>query len=354
MTMPQDRALRIATYNVEWFTELFDDAGGFLNDNSPSVRHQTSKAQQFAAIGAVVQALDADALLIVEGPDHSETRSAPAALENFARHFDLRARRALVGFPSHTRQEIALLYDPDLMTAQHAPMGQADSAAAAPRFDFAYSYDLDGDADVENIGFSKPPLEAVLTLANGQTLRLIGVHTKSKAPRHTRGPAEFVAQSIQNRRKQLAECFWIRGRVDEVLAQNTPLIVLGDFNDGPGLDEYEQMFGYSSVEVVMGQTAPDRPQLFDPHAHKSARLGDKMPVTSRFYLPDEAGYFEALLDFIMVSPDLAAAAPKWRIWHPLHAPEITARPDLVAALLAASDHFPVSIDINLPLPRARA
>lgn len=349
------RPLRIATYNVEWFTKLFDDAGGFLNDSTPSTRYGITRAQQFDAIGAVLMTLDADALLIVEGPDHSNTRSATLALENFAQKFGLRARHALVGFPSHTRQEIALLYDPDVITAQHAPMGAPDKTSAAPRFDFAYAYDLNGDGIAENIGFSKPPLEVALTLAgSGEMLRLIGVHTKSKAPRNTKGRDEFVAQSIQNRRKQLAECFWIRGRIDEILALNVPLIVLGDLNDGPGLDEYEQLFGYSSVEVVMGLNDPSKLPLFDPHARKSMPWGAQMPVTSRFYLPEKKGYFEALLDFVMVSADIAATSPQWRIWHPLHDPAVTAQPELVAALLAASDHFPVSIDINLPLSRPDA
>jgi endonuclease/exonuclease/phosphatase family metal-dependent hydrolase len=344
------RRLRLATYNVEWFTELFDEDGAFLNDNLLSVRHDISKERQFAAIGAVLAALDADAVMIIEGPDQSDTRSAALALENFAAHFKLRACRALVGFTSNTRQEIVLIYDPEVMSVRHDPMGDADKSSAAPRFDFEYLYDLNGDGVAENIGFSKPPLEVLAQVHGGPDLRFIGVHTKSKAPRNTRSKAEFVAQSIQNRRKQLAECFWLRGRVAQILAQDMPLIVLGDFNDGPGLDEYERQFGYSSVEVVMGAAIPDQPQLFDPHAAKTtAPWGNTAPTTSRFYLPDLKDYFEALLDFIMVSPSIAEAAPTWRIWHPLHDAGIAANPALVAALLTASDHFPVSIDINLPL-----
>ncbi len=343
------KTLRIATYNVEWFTELFDDSGNILNDNSASARFGVSKAQQTAAIGAVLQHLDADAIMVIEAPDQSDKRSATLALENFAAHFGLRARHALVGFPSQSAQEIALLYDPDVFTAQHDPMGKAAAAAAAPRFDFPYSYDLNGDGAPENIGFSKPPLEVLLTHATGWQARMIGVHTKSKAAHDTKSRAEFLRLSAQNRRKQLAECFWLRGRVDAVLAQETPLIVLGDFNDGPGLDEYEQQFGYSSVEVVMGAQHPGRPQLFDPHAAASAKIwAGKSPVTSRFYLPEKKGYFEALLDFIMVSPDIARMAPRWRIWHPLHDTAIAANSGLAAALLAASDHFPVSLDVNLP------
>lgn len=343
------RPLRLATYNVAWFTELFDDDGNFANDHSESVRFNVTKSEQFAAIGAVMRHLNADAILVIEGPDQSDQRSAVRALEKFAKHFGLRASKALIGFTSHTRQEIVLMYDPSVITAAHDPMGTADKNSSAPRFDFDFSYDLDQDGVVENIGFSKPPLEVLLNVAGAGSLRLIGVHAKSKSPRNTRSRAEFVAQSIQNRRKQLAECFWLRGRVDEVLALKCPLIVLGDFNDGPGLDEYERLFGHSSVEVVMGAASPGSFQLFDPNAATVASTSHRpAPVTSRFYLPEKKGYFEALLDFIMVSESLAKLSPQLRIWHPLHDPAIIADPGLAQALLMASDHFPVTIDVNLP------
>jgi hypothetical protein len=346
--------LRLASYNVEWFTELFADDGAFLNDGSDSRRYGVTKMQQFAAIGSVLQALDADGVMIIEAPDHSESRSAIVALEGFAAHFGLRARRAVSGFASQTRQEILWLYDPDVMSASHAPMGLPDPSSAAPRFDFDYRYDLDGDGIVESIAFSKPPLEVLTQIQNGPTLRLMGVHAKSKAPRNTHGPAEFIAKSIENRRTQLAECLWLRGRINAVLAEGTPLIVLGDLNDGPGLDEYEQVFGHSSVEVVMGSANPQLVPLFDPHAAKTqSPWPDTPPVSARFYLP-KTGYFETLLDFIMVCPRIAALQPKWYIWHPLHAPAALANPALASALLLASDHFPVTIDINLPWPDALA
>ncbi|MEL7126638.1 MAG: endonuclease, partial [Pseudomonadota bacterium] len=50
---------------------------------------------------------------------------------------------------------------------------------------------------------------------------------------------------------------------------------------------------------------------------------------------------------IMVSQDLAARAPRWRIWHPLDDPECWRQPHLRDALVAASDHFPVSLDIDI-------
>ena len=47
----------------------------------------------------------------------------------------------------------------------------------------------------------------------------------------------------------------------------------------------------------------------------------------------------------MVSPDLAARNPDWRVWHPFNDPGVMAVPELREALLQASDHFPVTIDL---------
>ena len=71
--------------------------------------------------------------------------------------------------------------------------------------------------------------------------------------------------SIANRRKQLAQALWIRGRVDQVLDIGAEVIVLGDLNDGPGLDVYEEFFARSSVEIIMGQSQGPEKQLFVPN-----------------------------------------------------------------------------------------
>jgi hypothetical protein len=333
--------LRLATYNVEWFDALFDDHGKLHDDAGPSARHGISRARQTAALGRVFAALEADAVLVVEAPDGSRRRDSAKALEGFAARFGLRCRRALTGFLNHTQQEIALLYDPDALSARHLPL-----EAGAPRFDGRFAYDLDTDAAPERVSFSKPPLEAELLTAAGRRLRLIGVHVKSKAPHGATTPEQVMRLSIANRRKQLAQCVWLRRRVEAQLEAGDDLVVLGDFNDGPGLDEYEKLFGRSGVEIVLGEPGPRG--LHDPHARTalSRRVG-AMPATARFYLKAEARYLQALLDFIMVSPGLRAAARGWRIWHPFDDAECFADPDLREALLAGSDHFPVTLDLDL-------
>jgi endonuclease/exonuclease/phosphatase family metal-dependent hydrolase len=349
---PPPRPLRLASYNVEWFNALFDDAGHLLADGERSARYKISRAEQLTALGIVFTALDADGVMIIEAPDTGSRRQTVPALEAFARTYDLRCRRAIRGFISETEQEIAFLYDPDRLEARHDPLGPspaAESHGLVPRFDGVFHHDLNVDARPEKIRFSKPPLElAVTDRATGQALRLIGVHAKSKAPHGARTPAEVIRFGIENRRKQLAQCLWLRARVEAHLDARDSLIVMGDFNDGPGLDEYEKLFGHSGVELVLGaDAAPDR-QMIEPHAQMvlGRRVG-MTPTTARFYHKEQKRYFGALLDFIMLSPDLAQFAPKWRIWHPLDDPNCWRIPELREALLTASDHFPVTLDLAL-------
>jgi len=333
--------MRLVTYNVEWFNRLFHDDGSLINDGSWSSRWDVTKERQTAALGQVFQALDADAVMIIEAPDDSPRRTTKKALETFAETFGLRANTALIGFPNHTQQEIALLYDETALTAKHAP-GETEKA---PRFDTEFRMDVDIDANPDPIVWSKPPLEVDLTTKTGANLHLIGVHAKSKAPHGASNDAEAMQISIANRRKQLAQCIWLRRRVEDKLAEDASLIVMGDFNDGPGLDEYEKLFGRSGVEIVLGEGQGT--QLFDPHARMALgrRIGAQ-PVTARFKRKGKP-YLQALLDYVMVSPDIRAKRPNWQIWHPFDHPDCYENLRLREALVDASDHFPVAVDFDI-------
>ncbi len=340
--------MRIATYNVEWFDNLFDEEGHLINDGRWSGRRDITRNEQTAAVGRVFKTVDADAWIIIEAPDHGGQRDTVRALENFARRFHLRARKGLIGFPTDTQQEIALLYDPDKLAVRHDPIGdrhQKRGTVPSPRFDATYHLDFDKDGTSDHVTWSKPPLEISVTPVSGRPFRMIGVHAKSKAPHGARTQSEIMRLSVENRRKQLAQCIWLRARVDEHLAAHDPLIVLGDFNDGPGLDEYEKQFNRSGIEIVLGEA--DAIRLYDPHAHLalSSRIA-AAPSTARFRLPPDGRYLSALLDYIMVSPDIAATRPVWHIWHPFDDPGCYNQPALRDALLIASDHFPVSIDFT--------
>lgn len=334
--------MRIATYNVEWFSSLFDENDQLYLDDKPSRRYKTTRRMQSEALRRVFRRIDADVIIIIEAPNASMgqergEQDSCRALQNFACWAEIRAGRAIMGFANETQQEIALLFDPDVIDAAHTPR----ATDSAPRFDQSLAIDLDIDASLDEVQFSKPPMELELRRKGSDTaLHLIGAHLKSKAPHGARTPAEAQARAIANRRKQLAQAIWLRRRIDALIEANAHLIVAGDLNDGPGLDVYEQLFGQSSVEIVMGA------DLYDPNAQylKDPRRAGQ-PTTARFYDSKNRRYFQALLDYMMVSPALRPQASRWRIWHPFDDPECFNDKALGNALLAASDHFPVTLDV---------
>ncbi|WP_375691043.1 endonuclease/exonuclease/phosphatase family protein [Pseudooceanicola sp. LIPI14-2-Ac024] len=340
--------MRLATWNVEWFNGLFDDGDKLFMDDRWSARHDVTRSRQTEAIATVMTALDADGIMIIEAPDDNRRRSTVRALQGFAEAFSLRARQAVIGFANDTQQEIAFLFDPDVLRVEHDPQGDPTGkkgSVHAPRFDGVFRIDLDIDATEDLVRFSKPPLELSVT-AGDFAFRIIGAHLKSKAPHGAANRDEVMRLSISNRRKQLAQAIWLRARVAEHIDRGEALIVMGDLNDGPGLDEYEDLFGRSSLEIVMG--GEGEVPLTDPHARQA--LQGKLsatPTTARFYIQPEQRYLQALLDYILVSPEIAVRRPSWRIWHPFDDPVCWTRPELRAALIDASDHFPVSIDIEV-------
>ncbi|NAZ35908.1 endonuclease/exonuclease/phosphatase family protein [Rubellimicrobium sp. CFH 75288] len=330
--------LRLGTWNIQWFDHLFDRYGRPRRDAGRSGREGVSCGEQTEAIILVLRALDADGLIIEEAPDARRRRHGVPVLESFAREAGLRTRSVLMGFPSHSGQEIALLYDPDALEARHDPREEG-----APRFDGTFHAELDGARRA--VTWAKPPLEVALRLGDGTALRVIGVHAKSKNAYNARNPDHAEHLAVENRRKQLAQCLWLRARIEAHLTRAEPLVVMGDFNDGPGLDTFEARFGRSGVEIVLSEGKG--PRLVDPHAVAArGRHGAAAPATARFRAPDRR-WFSALLDFVMVSPDLLACEPRWRIWHPFDDEGCWRDLVLRRALLDASDHFPVTVDLRL-------
>jgi len=342
--------LRIATYNVEWFTNLFGRNDVLLDDGEWSSRYKITRHQQLGAIATVLKAVDADVVMVIEAPDTGGNRNSVRALQGFAEAFSLRQSHALSGFESHTRQEITLLYDPDIVAVRHAPEGiksDGQKLLHAPRFDGKFRIEPD-DGSAEIYSFSKPPLEVALVhKPSGKALRLIGVHAKSKAVHGEKDEKLALKIAISNRNKQLAQCAWIRQRVLDHLARKEPLIVLGDFNDGPTHESHAACFKQSGVEVVLGNEANPETHLKDPNARLWLDPMQGWALSSaRFYHSKLKWYVNTLLDYVMLSPDIARQG-RWRIYHPFDDPECFKDKPLQEALLTASDHFPVCVDLAL-------
>ncbi len=331
-------AIRLCSYNIEWFTKLFNA------DNSLKTGQEA--VARFNAIAAVLNKIDADLIGIVEAPNStaSGAQSVTSKLENFAVAHALRTTKAKSGYISCGKQEIAVLYDPTVLTVSHAPGGSATSKSN-PRFDKEFYCDTDDDRIKEVYKHYRPPLEVkVKVRASGREFRLIVAHTKSKGIFSSIDMIHLERESRRNRLKIFAECRWIRSRVDEWLDKGYEVVVMGDINDGPGMDEYEFRYGRSGVEVIMGN-------LFEPNRilrnlagqPKWGRFGWS-PSTVRFKDRITETNINVMIDHILVSSGLRTSGQTpHKIWNPYEYDQ--AKP-LKQAFLDASDHFPVTLNLS--------
>ena len=223
--------MRVMAYNIEWFGRHFEP------DNS--LKTDGTSQSKFRSVAHVIKTIDADIIGITEAPNTTTTtgeRDTVQALENFANQHGLRQTKALIGFPSRGQQEIALLFDPNMVKAEHDPGGKAGTVKN-PRFNEPFQADSDGDDIKELYTHYRPPLEAKITrLDGGKDFWVIVVHAKSKGIFSAMDRIHFERASERNRRRIFAECLSIRQRVDEWIDKQRDVIVMGDVNDGRCLD----------------------------------------------------------------------------------------------------------------------
>jgi endonuclease/exonuclease/phosphatase family metal-dependent hydrolase len=334
-------AFRICTYNIKDFDKLFTPSNALSNG---TLDGGVTKAQVRTAIKDVLTAVDADVVGIVEAPNTTVNGPADtvARLETFAANAGMRTSKALTGFVSAGKQELALLFDPAKVDVKHEP-GGAPASQSNPPFNGELRFDTDDDRVKEIYKFYRPPLEAKLTLKpSGREIHAVLAHPKSKGIFDAMDVVHWERENRRNRRKLVAECTWIRRRVDEWLAAGREVVVMGDMNDGPGMDFYERELGKSAVEIIMGS-------IWDANTILRHHGGE--PVWGDFgWAPASASFRDRLtgtwvnvqIDHILTSATVQPTGPGHRVWDPYNLAEAT---PLKETLWRASDHYPVSLDI---------
>ena len=326
--------IRVCAYNIEWFDRLFDG-----NDQPLESADAKKRA---AAICDVLSMVDADIVGVVEAPRTTKgSRSTVAALQNFSTTWKLPFDGVVTGFASAGNQELALWYDSSKLTISHDPGGKKKSKTNPP-FDKSFRRDTDEDRVEEIYKHDRPPLEARVSLKDGTEFHVLLVHAKSKGIFRAVDLVRLRHESDRNRRKLFAEAFSIRQRVDDWLAAERHFVVMGDVNDGPGMDFYEQRYGRSALEIILGD-------LFEPERILRTMCGRPRwgeygwrPSSARFRDRITEEYVNVLIDYVLVSPGFKAS--NHRIWNPYEDDRLRASRK---ALRAASDHFPVSVDVDL-------
>jgi endonuclease/exonuclease/phosphatase family metal-dependent hydrolase len=231
------------------------------------------------------------------------------------------------------------------------PFEQFDTSGMEVFGDF--TADADDGID-EHYGFERKPLYVEIIPTDGQSFRVLGLHLKSKAIFGAYEWSKWWQIADANRRKILAQASRLRLKfldphMTDAMTKDTPLIVCGDINDGPGLDASEKRLFGSGIERLMGKVwRPElclRNALFDSLSNKEKTdLEFEAVWTTRF--PDPIfnnTWHSEWIDHLLYtdSPD-GPWVGHAQVHH--HMPDGT---PIWQKYERASDHHPVSVTVTI-------
>jgi hypothetical protein len=309
----------ISAYNIRFMNDMFENN---------TIR--ASSINRANAIATVINRIDPHVLAI------SEAANDDLEHQYFINNF-LGGRYQVVSGASRGRQNLVFYI--------RAPF-QVESVDNVDNYYDPWNVDIDLDKVTERFHWERRPLEIVLRIgqaAGAQRVRFINVHTKSKGIFDIVDLARFELISLGNRKRLIAQALRLRQRLNDLLVEANPIptIVLGDMNDGPGLDAFERKLGKSFVETTMGD-------VFNPQnifRNALVHLPENDRWTADFSDPivtNPRGFNHRVwIDHILVSPDLVDAASTIRLVN--GSGFIDARDNNSRT---ASDHFAISCILN--------
>ncbi|MBO6517303.1 MAG: hypothetical protein JJ975_12200 [Bacteroidia bacterium] len=328
--------LKLALYNVQWMRDLFKRDG--------SLRTNAEDAKRSKRLAKVITTIGPDFLGIVEGPDtlSDGSKTASQQLERWIQVLGLNpAYKAVHGYPSHGQQELCAIYDSSKIQVEFSP-----TTSGSNQFNKPFLMDTSNRLIREQFVHYRPPLELTIKDLMGEELtRVIIAHTKSKGIFTAVDYARFEQISERDRVRLFAECMSIRARCDEHLNDGKNVVVMGDINDGAGMDFYESRFKKSALEILLGdvwqadkilRSVIDRPAW--------GKYGWK-PSTSRYKDRITEDTVNVLIDHILVSKGVKVDSAK--VWNPFEQKDDSVIQGLYKDLKYASDHYPVCADIEL-------
>lgn len=271
----------LMSFNLEHMRDLFSGSG---------VRPEQAERARRAA--ERIAAAKPHVLGLVEASDKPAHHEAFLALPPLAGL----GYRVVRGAQSRGRQ--------DLVFYCRAPF---EPVAVDDAFGFYedWTEDIDQDGILEVCTFERRPLEVVFEVqGTGARVRLVLVATKSKG---VFGVQDFFGhqhRALANRKRLLAQCSKLRTRADRLLAEDpgSAFVLLGDFNDDPGYDNYERMLGASGIERVMGSVYEPERILHNALWHHVRAGKEVWTTTYPDLIVENRAPHRAWLDHILVSP----------------------------------------------------
>lgn len=312
--MPQ---YTIMSYNIEYMKRLFRKN-----------KIEESEKPRVKKISRVIRRIDPHLLGIVEASSKSRHHElfikAPEGLSGSFQY--------VMGKENRGSQDLVIYYrDPFEVVAVDEESGFYDP----------WLEDIDDDGIQELCVFERKPLE-VLFRIKGTEIRfyVILISGKSKGVFTVNDLLAYQKRALSNRKKLLAQAKKIRSRLDQLMEreETMPVILMGDMNDEPGLDEYQKQVGASSIETLMGSVFEPEKILHNTLWYKTRTDQRKALWTTEF--PDQIvanlANHKVWIDHILVSPDMLQKESRLR--YVSESAEVGKKDEISKA---ASDHYPV-------------
>ncbi len=297
--------IKIASWNAEWMNYWFTpDAEApafraeFTQDNQVNNTQKTAKRA-----ADLIRAIEPDILALQEAPSRRE--ELDLFIDKYLSDDGSPFYQYFLG-DSGGAQKLALLYNTSSVDSAHL----GSLADIAMLLD-PWTVDIDGDGYLNDYQFTRVPL-VVNFVVSGYRLHVIAQHTKSNFVNNGKAmwnnPMQrqaFVVEALTARRRNSAECMRTRQYV-ETLLQNNPdslVIILGDLNDGPGLDYFESQFLTHNLTDILVGSSFDPESLFYP-AVKDVPQENRYTAVFDDFVPDEQKNKHMLLDHILLSPGM--------------------------------------------------
>lgn len=239
---------KVTTWNIEWLGNLLRD----IHDTGKSENHRKRLEHRLQGIYGTIREILPDVLCITEGPAGEE------AIDRFVSGLPgYVAVKRTAGDPYHQRgqQWIWFLVRDDLSSeASLLPIGvwRNYTETTSPQGEHKGKWAVHRWGRIDTTSHSHYRHPQVLLLTLGDTkVELIGGHFKSKLTmtgNYRSGDAEtrrkYIDATVENRIKLTTEAQNVRYYIDHRFRQErAPFIVLlGDFNDGPGKELFERQF----------------------------------------------------------------------------------------------------------------
>jgi hypothetical protein len=348
---PRSAQLLFASFNIEWLDKLFDseDHPAQFVEYRESVSSQGVKdpGSLSRRIARVIKQLDADLLVIIEGP-RNERR-----MKNWVTTFLENEYDVMGGDPASSGAAFHLQQVFLLVRRRGVIARAAENPTATAFFKEPWKVDVDGDCILQFYKFTHTPLAVDVWTKSGVRLTVIALHLKSK---YIAGGERswlssdfddrmiFIKEAVRNRRRIQAEVSRVRKMIDHLLFQapGSNVLVCGDLNDGPGRDYFSENYLSSScTDALLGSTY--NPETLFSHAHLR-HVADKARLWTAIHhdfidlVPDR----RLLLDHILISPSLEKKVIKADIAHEIYNAECAGDP-LESRLNRPSDHRPVYV-----------